>query len=126
MAESHVLINLYGDLKKKINLLASKNAVMDAWGHKQMNEIMESCANIDRYIDSYTYKEEHSIPIGLTYEHAQFNLTAIPRGNVGPTNTMRRYAAQEEKKVIDRVDRTIQMGRELEANKDKPYFSINY
>jgi hypothetical protein len=35
---------------------------------------------------------------------------------------MRKYAAAEEKKSLDKIDNVIQLGKELEKNKDKPYF----
>lgn len=120
MAESHILISLFQDLKKKINSLKSKNAMMDINGINGMKEIVKSCEAMDRYIDSFVYKEEHTIHIAPPYE--QFTLTPIPRGHFGPTSAMMRYAANEDKKVMDRIDRVAQMGKDLDANMDKPYF----
>lgn len=124
MAESHILITLFHDLKAKIDSLNSKNAMMDLAGIEGMKEVMKSCQTIDRYIDSFVYKEEHVVNVA-PYEQSCFNMTVIPRGHAGPTAAMRRYAAAEDKKVMDRIDQTIQMGKTLEANRDKPYFSIN-
>ena len=124
MAESHILITLFHDLKAKIDSLNSKSAMMDLTGIEGMKEVVKSCNAMDAYIDSFVYKEEHIVEIA-PYDKSCFTMTAIPRGHIGPTAAMRRYAAEEDKKGMDKIDRTIQMGRDLEANKDKPYFSIN-
>jgi len=132
MAESHILITLFHDLKAKIHDLNSKNAMMDAQGIHGMKEIIHSCDTIDRYIDSFIFKEEHIINVGLTYDTARFTLSPTTSTRVsvkpdaGPTPAMRRYAEKEEKKVMDRIDQVIQMGRQLDANQGRPYFSINY
>lgn len=99
--------------------------MMDLAGIDGMKDVMNSCDIMDRYIESFVFKEEHIINVAHPYEQSFFNMTAIPRGHVGPTMAMRHYALNEEKKVMDRIDRTIQMGRDLDANKDTPYFSIN-
>jgi len=124
MAESHILITLFHDLKAKINNLKSKNAMMDLNGIEGLNQVVKSCEVMDRYIDSFVYKEQHVINV-IPSEQTYFNLTAIPRGNSGPTPAMRRYAATEEKKVMDRIDRVVQLGKDLDASREKPYFSIN-
>jgi hypothetical protein len=82
---------------------------------------------MDRYIESFVFKEEYSIDIGFTYDTPRFSLTPVSRAKkiAGPTPAMRRYAEEEEKKVMDRIDQTIQMGRELDANQEKPYFTIS-
>ena len=122
MADSNVLIQLFNELKGKINVLKSKNITMDVQTTLYMNDILSACNTMDSYIESYTPKDEHIVPIGVTYDKAYFNLTATPRGHAGPTLAMRKYALQEEVKTFERVDRVIQMGKELEANKDTPYF----
>ena len=78
-------------------------------------------------IESFVFKEEYSIDVGLTYDAPRFTLTPTSRAKkvAGPTFAMRRYAEQEEKKLMDRIDQTIQMGKELDANQEKPYFTIN-
>jgi hypothetical protein len=124
MAESHILITLFHDLKEKIDSLNSKNAMMDLTGIEGMKEVVKSCQVMDRYIDSFVYKDEHVVQIN-SYDQSYFTMTPIPRGHIGPSAEMRRYAAAEDKKGMDKIDRTIQMGRDLEANKHKPYFSIN-
>jgi len=124
MADSNILINLFNDLKKKIHGLASKNVMMDSRGVKQMQEVVTSCNTMDSYIDSHREKEEFIIPIGITYDQPYFTLTPRPRGVAGPTAAMQRYAAQQDQKQLDRIDRTIQMGRTLDANQHKPYFTI--
>uniref|UniRef100_A0A6C0AN70 Uncharacterized protein n=1 Tax=viral metagenome TaxID=1070528 RepID=A0A6C0AN70_9ZZZZ len=122
MADSHVLITLFHDLKRKIDFFTSKNVTMDVQTTLYMNDIVTACNTMDVYIESYKPKEEYVINMGITYEQAYFNLTAIPRGHVGPTAAMRRYAHEQEKKQFERVEQVIQMGKELDANKDKPYF----
>lgn len=124
MADSHILITLFHDLKEKIDSLNSKNAMMDLTGIEGMKEVVKSCQVMDRYIDSFVYKDEHVVQIN-SYDQSYFTMTPIPRGHIGPSAEMRRYAAAEDKKGMDKIDRTIQMGRDLEANKHKPYFSIN-
>jgi len=124
MAESHILITLFHDLKEKIDSLNSKNAMMDLTGIEGMKEVVKSCQVMDRYIDSFVYKDEHVVQIN-SYDQSYLTMTPIPRGHIGPSAEMRRYAAAEDKKGMDKIDRTIQMGRDLEANKHKPYFSIN-
>jgi len=123
MAESHILITLFHDLKAKIDSLNSKNAMMDIAGIEGLKEVVNSSEIIERYIDSFVYKEQHVIYV--TPDHYTLTPTSPRRRDAGPTPAMLRYAANEEKKVIDRIDRTIQMGRDLEANRNKPYFSIN-
>lgn len=125
MAESHVLITLFHDLKAKIDSLKSKNAMMDVNGIEGLNQVVKSCESMDRYIDSFVYKEQHVITVTPPYEQSYFNLSAIPRGHSGPTPAMRRYAATEDKKVMDRIDRIVQLGKDLDASREKPYFSIN-
>jgi len=127
MAESNILITLFHDLKAKIHELNSKNAMMDAQGIQGMKEVLKSCDTIDRYIESFVFKEQHIIDIGLTYDTPRFTLTPVSRAKkiAGPTPAMRRYAEEEEKKVMDRIDQTIQMGRQLDANQEKPYFTID-
>jgi hypothetical protein len=124
MADSHILITLFHDLKEKIDSLNSKNAMMDLTGIEGMKEVVKSCQVMDRYIDSFVYKDEHVVQIN-SYDQSYLTMTPIPRGHIGPSAEMRRYAAAEDKKGMDKIDRTIQMGRDLEANKHKPYFSIN-
>jgi hypothetical protein len=124
MAESHVLITLFHDLKAKIDSLKSKNAMMDVNGIEGLNQVVKSCEAMDRYIDSFVYKEQHVIDV-TPYQHSFLSMTAIPRGHSGPTPAMRRYAATEEKKVMDRIDRIVQLGKDLDASRETPYFSIN-
>jgi hypothetical protein len=124
MADSSILINLFNDLKKKIHGLASKNLIMDSRGVKHMQEVVTSCNTMDSYIDSHKEKDEFIIPIGVTYDQPYFTLTPRPRGVAGPTAAMQRYAAQQDQMQIDKIDRTIQMGRTLDANQHKPYFTI--
>jgi hypothetical protein len=121
MAESHILITLFHDLKDKIDSLKSKNAMMDANGIEALNKVINSCETMDRYIDSFVFKEQHIVNVVSDY----FTLTPTSRVQVGPTQAMLRYAQKEEKKVMDRIDRIAQLGRDLDANKEKPYFSIN-
>ena len=123
MAESHILISLFNKLKSDIHTFHYKNAHNDGV-HLDMKNIMISCNAIEAYIESYNPREEHVIHMGQTYDQAYFSLTAIPRGHAGPTPAMRRYAAAEEKKRMDKVDEVIQMGKNLDANKDVPYFTI--
>lgn len=125
MADSTILIRLFSDLKKKIHTLSSKNVMMDVQGTLYMNDIVAACNTMDAYIESHVPKEEHIIPMGVTYEQAYFNLTAIPRRHAGPTQAMRQYAAEEEGKKLNRIDKAIQLGKDLDANMDKPYFTIN-
>jgi hypothetical protein len=127
MAESHILITLFHNLKAKIHELNSKGAMMDAQGIEGMKEVVKSCDVMDRYIDSFVFKDEHIINVGLTYDAPYFTLTPTSRAKktAGPTPAMRRYAEEEEKKVMDRIDQTIQMGRQLDANQEKPYFTID-
>jgi hypothetical protein len=58
MAESHILITLFHDLKAKIQELDSKNAMMDISGIEGMKEVVKSCDVMDRYIQSFAVKEE--------------------------------------------------------------------
>jgi hypothetical protein len=127
MAESHILITLFHDLKAKIHDLNSKSAMMDVSGIEGMKEVVKSCDVIDRYIDSFVLKEQHIINVGLTYDSPIFTLSPASRTKkiAGPTAAMRRYAQQEEQKLMDRIDQTIQMGKQLDANQDKPYFTID-
>jgi hypothetical protein len=127
MAESHILITLFHDLKAKIHELNSKKPMMDASGIEGMKEVIKCCDSMDRYIDSFAFKEEHRINIGLTYDAPHFTLSPASRTKkiAGPTAAMRRYAEKEEQKLMDRIDQTIQMGKQLDANQDKPYFTID-
>lgn len=127
MAESHILITLFHDLKAKIHDLNSKSAMMDISGIEGMKEVVKSCGVMDSYIESFAFKEEHRINMGLTYDLPHFTLSPASRTKkiAGPTAAMRRYAQQEEQKLMDRVDQTIQMGKQLDANRDKPYFTID-
>ena len=127
MAEPHILITLFHDLKAKIHELNSKSAMMDAQGIQGMKEVLKSCSTMDNYIESFAFKDEHRINIGLTYDSPHFTLTPVSRTKkiAGPTAAMRRYAEKEEQKVMDRIDQTIQMGKQLDANQEKPYFTID-
>ena len=127
MAEPHILITLFHDLKAKIHELNSKNAMMDVYGIEGMKEVVKSCDVIDRYIESFAFKEEHRISIGLTYDSPHYTLSPASRTKkiAGPTAAMRRYAEKEEQKVMDRINQTIQMGKQLDANQEKPYFTID-
>ena len=125
MAESHVLITLFHDLKAKIDSLKSKNAMMDVNGIEGLNQVIKSCEVMDKYIDSFLYKEQHVIDVTSPYQHSFLSMSAIPKGHSGPTPAMRRYAVTEEKKVMDRIDRVVQLGKDLDARREKPYFSIN-
>jgi hypothetical protein len=127
MAESHILITLFHDLKAKIHDLNSKSVMMDVSGIEGMKEIVKSCGVMDSYIESFAFKEEHRINMGLTYHTSHFTLSPASRTKkiAGPTAAMRRYAQQEEQKLMDRIDQTIQMGKQLDANQDKPYFTID-
>jgi hypothetical protein len=122
MVEPEVLIDLFARLKKELHLLNSKCVLMDAMGINHLEKVMEASNAMDRYIDSFKQTEECIIPVGLTYEQAYFNLTATPRKHYGPSIAMRKYAAAQEKKSLDKIDNVIQLGKELEKNKDKPYF----
>lgn len=122
MAEPHILISLFNKLKSDIHTFHYKNATLQELC-LDMKDIMVSCNAIESYIESYNPKEEHIINMGQTYQQVEYMLTAIPRGHAGPTPAMRRYAAMEEKKRMDKVDSVIQMGKDLDAKKDEPYFT---
>lgn len=127
MAESHILITLFHDLKAKIHELNSKSPMMDASGIEGMKDVVNSCDVMDRYIESCIFKEQHIINVGLTYDTPHFTLSPASRTKkiAGPTAAMRRYAQQEEQKLMDRIEQTIQMGKQLDANQGTPYFRID-
>ena len=125
MAESHILIELFLKLKEKLYKLDSMNVMMDVQGKQGMSDAIHACNVMDAYIDSFVYKEEHVVPVGVTYDQAYFSLSPTPKGHVGPSLAMRRYAANEEKKQMNRIDQAILMGKQLDARKDIPYFTIS-
>ncbi len=45
-----------------------------------------------------------------------------PTGHLGPVYSMVRYAEEEDNKRAREVDNVIQYGKELDKNKDKPFF----
>ena len=45
-----------------------------------------------------------------------------PEGHIGPTNAMIKHAEKVDRENIDLVDRVIQYGKDLEINKDRPFF----
>jgi hypothetical protein len=61
----------------------------------------------------------------MSYEEL-CKLTRPPRttekGYLGPTPLMVRYAEDQDNKRARRVDIVIQYGKDMDKNKDKPYF----
>ena len=123
-----VLETLFGELCKRIEECQEKNLTID------MTDITRCSILIQYYIDGfnnnplpkepYPSRENHPLP-DMSYEEL-CKLTRPPRitptGHIGPVSSMSRYAEGEDNKRAREVDTIIQYGKELEKNKDKPFF----
>lgn len=124
----NVLEVMFGELSKRIQECQEKNPTID------MSNITRSSILIQSYIDGFNNKpffieEEPKDPppqlSNMSYEEL-CKLTRPPRitpkGHLGPVTSMCCYAEEEDNKRAREVDIIIQYGKELEKNKDKPFF----
>ena len=122
------LVSLFEALCYRIEELKLKNPALD------MEEVERGAILIQSYLDGFkTYavelpKEPSDISSPLpdiSYEEL-CKLTRPPRitekGHLGPSSEMIRYAEAQDNKRARRVDVVIKIGKDLEKNKDKPYF----
>lgn len=96
-----------------------------------MDEVERGAILIQSYLDGFkTYavelpKEPSDIAPDMSYEEL-CKITRPPRitekGHLGPSREMIRYAEEQDNKRARRVDVVIKIGKEIEKNKDKPYF----
>jgi hypothetical protein len=114
------LIILFGELSLRIKECQEKNP------HVDMTHVMRMCILIQSYLDGFIEPSEELTPLPqMTYAET-CELACSPRitpeGHIGPTPAMVKYAENVDRENIDRVDRLIQYGKELEINKDTPFF----
>jgi len=124
----NVLEVLFGELSKRIQECQDNNPTID------MSDITRSSILIQSYIDGFNNKpfpvNKEAKPLqqlpNISYEEI-CKLTRPPRitpkGHVGPVISMSRYAEEEDNKRAREVDTIILYGKELDNNKDKPFFS---
>lgn len=122
-----ILETLFGELCKRIEECQEKNPTID------MSDVTRGSILIQSYIDGFNNKplpkEEpvDNLPrlLDMSYEEL-CKLTRPPRvtpkGHVGPLHSMVRYAEEEDNKRARIVDDVIRHGKQLDKNKDKPFF----
>ena len=127
-----ILETLFGELCQRIKDCREKNPLID------IDDIERSSILIQSYIDGLNNKplpleeelkeqpKEHppSLP-DMSYEEL-CKLTrpprVTPRGHLGPAYTMIRYAEERDNRHARRVDEVIQKGKDLDKNRNKPFF----
>ena len=120
------LVVLFGELCKRLEECQAKNPGVD------VEDITRVGIMIQSYLDGFkrepiltTRVPERELLPDMSYEEIT-NYTRAPRvtpkGQLGPTKEMVEYAIRIEKENARRVDRVIRLGKEMDANKDKPYF----
>jgi hypothetical protein len=119
-----ILGTLFDELCQRIKDCKEKNPLID------MDDIERSCILIQSYINKPLSVEEEpkedppSLP-DMSYEEL-CKLTRPPRitpkGHLGPAYTMVRYAEKEDTRRARMVDDVIRHGKQLDKNKDKPFF----
>lgn len=120
------LTSLFEALCYRIEELKAKNPSLD------MADVERGAILIQSYLDGFkTYlidspKENTSSELpDMSYEEL-CKLTRPPRitekGHMGPTPLMARYAENEDNRRARRVDIVIQYGKNMDKNKDKPFF----
>lgn len=123
-----VLETLFGELSMRIEKCQEKNPDID------MSDIIRYTILIKSYIDGFnnkplqneldTSRDNHSLPY-LSYEEL-CKLTRPPRvtpkGHLGPAYSMVHYAEDSDNRRARIVDDVIRDAKELEKNKDKPFF----
>lgn len=117
------LTSLFESLCYRIEELKLKNPTLE------MEEVERGAILIQSYLDGFkTYAIEApkspALP-DMSYEEL-CKLTRPPRitekGHIGPTPLMIKYAEEQDNKRARRVDIVIQYGKEMDKNKDKPFF----
>jgi hypothetical protein len=120
------LTSLFEALCYRIEELKLKNPDLN------MEDVERGAILIQSYLDGFkTYTIEESkestsptLP-EMSYEEL-CKLTRPPRitekGHIGPTTRMSQYAEAEDNKRARRVDVIIKYAKELDKNKDKPFF----
>jgi hypothetical protein len=120
------LTSLFEALCYRIEELKLKNPELD------MEEVERGSILIQSYLDGFkTYSIEEPLqttspPLPeMSYEEL-CKLTRPPRitekGHIGPTARMSQYAEAEDNKRARRVDVVIKYAKELDKDKDKPFF----
>jgi hypothetical protein len=122
------LVSLFESLCYRIEELKIKNPGLE------MDEVERGAILIQSYLDGFKVyavevpKEPIDIaPLlpDMSYEEL-CKITRPPRitekGHIGPSREMIRYAEAQDNKRARRVDVVIKIGKEMEKNKDKPYF----
>lgn len=118
-----ILGTLFDELSRRIKDCQEKNPLVD------MDDVARSCLLIQSYIDGFNNKPfpVDGTPLlpNMSYEEL-CKLTRPPRitpkGHLGPAYSMIHYAEDNDNRRARRVDQIIQKGKELEKNKDKPFF----
>jgi hypothetical protein len=120
------LTSLFEALCYRIEELKMKNPELD------MEDVERGAILIQSYLDgfkTYTVEESKEAPSPtlpeMSYEEL-CKLTRPPRitekGHIGPTVRMSQYAEAEDNKRARRVDVVIKYAKELDKEKDKPFF----
>lgn len=116
------LVDLFQALSYRIEELKAKNPDLD------MEDVQRGAILIQSYLDgfkTYTLDPESPPLREITYEEI-CKITrpprTIPEGHLGPSIQMSKYAEALDNKRARRVDIVIKYGKDLEKNKDKPYF----
>lgn len=121
------LVSLFEALCSRIDELKKQNPSLD------MEDVERGAILIQSYLDGfkiYTPKEPVIQPPPplqqMSYEDI-CKLTRPPRttpeGHAGPSYLMAKYADSEDNRRARQVDAIIQYGKELDKNKNKPFFS---
>ena len=121
------LVSLFEALCSRIDELKKRNPDLD------IEDVERGVILIQSYLDGfkiYTPKEpviQQPPPVQqMSYEDI-CKLTRPPRitpeGHAGPSYLMARYADSEDNRRARQVDALIKYGKELEKNKNKPFFS---
>jgi hypothetical protein len=115
------LANLFEVLCCRLEELKAKNPQLE------MEDVDRSCVLIHSYLDGYkttSQPEKETLP-QMSYEELCNFLRVprdIPKGHIGPTKQMVREAERVEKENSRRVDRVIQIGKDIDSRKKVPFF----
>jgi len=108
-----ILEILFGELCQRIKECREKNPLVD------MAHIEHICVLIQSYIPPHEKPKQD-----ISYEDlSKITRTPrmIPKGHLGPSYSMIRYAEEEDNKRARRVDYIIQYVKKLQENK-RPFF----
>ena len=107
------LIILFGELYNRIQDCKERNPGIDMDGIERISILIQAYLDVFKKVEPIELLEPSPTPT---------QPRILPKGHLGPSSEMLKYAEKQDTNSESRLQRVINLAKELDAIKDIPYF----